>query len=348
MSSSAAPTGMLHGRRVPRPYPVRILGTGVHRPLRVVDSAELDTTYSRPSGTTLARSGVGSRRWAGPDETSSTMGAQALRAALSGARLEPGDLDAVIVASVCPEQPMPTNAVLILRELGLGHGRAEGFDVNASCLGFLTALEVASFGVTLGQWDRVGIVATELASKGLNHAEVECSALFGDGAGAAVVARARDGDGSRVLAMRFATWPEGAGFCRIDAGGTRWNTVTPPADPTAFLFTMDGQGVLKHAAARLPGFLEDLLGDLGMSLGQLDVVVPHQASGVGLRYLREKLGFPAHKVIDVLADHGNQVSASIPNALHEAVASGRLRRGGTALILGTAAGLTIGAAVVTY
>lgn len=331
-----------------RAYPARILGTGVHRPSRTVTSAELDTRYGREPGTTLARSGVASRRWADASETSSVMAARALASATRAAGLEPGDLDAVVVASVAPEQPMPTNAVLVLRELDLRGGRTEAFDVNASCLGFLSAFQIATLGVAAGRWDRVGVVATEVASKALDHTSVESSALFGDGAAAAVVGRTADGEGSAVRALRFGTWPEGADFCRIDAGGTRWNAVTPPPTDDAYLFRMDGPGVLRHAAARLPRFLADVLADAGTTAEEVDVVVPHQASGVGLRLLRERLGFPGERVVDILADHGNQVSASIPTALHEAVASGRLVRGGTALLLGTGAGLTIGAALVTY
>lgn len=337
------------GATVPRArtFPVRILGTGVHRPSTVITSADLDDRFGRPAGTTRARSGVTERRWAGPAETSSVMATAALRAAVSAAGLLPGDLDAVIVATVLPEQPMPTTAVLVLRELGLVGGRAEAFDLNASCLGFLSALQVATLGVAAGRWDRVGVVATEIASKGLDHTIVESSALFGDGAGAVVVGRSA-GDGSAVRALRFATWPEGADLCRLDAGGTRWNPVTPPPDPAAYLFAMDGRGVLQHAAAHVPGFLAEFLADSGVTAEDVDLVVPHQASGVGLRFLREKLGFPAARVVDILADHGNQVSASLPTALHEAVVSGRLARGDTALLLGTGAGLTVGAVLLTY
>lgn len=346
---TATPTGpRSRGPAESGTYPVRIAGTGAHVPSRVVTSADLDLAHGRPPGTTLERSGVGRRHWAGPDETSSTMAARALTAAVEAAGLAATDLDVVITASVVPEQPMPTTAVLVLGHLGLDRGRSQAFDVNASCLGFLTALEIATCGVAAGRWDRVGIVATEIASKGLDHSRVESSALFGDGAGAAVITRADPADASAVLALRFAAWPEGADFCRIEAGGTRWNVTTPPPDPSAYLFRMDGRGVLQHAAARLPAFIDAVLDDAGLAREDVDVVVPHQASGVGLRLLRERLGFPAHRVVDVLAERGNQVSASIPNALHTAVADGRLRRGDTALLLGTGAGLSIGAAVVRF
>jgi 3-oxoacyl-[acyl-carrier-protein] synthase-3 len=276
------------------------------------------------------------------------MATAALSSALAAARLSGPDLDAVIVASVVPEQPMPTTSVLVLRELGLNHRGPEAFDVNASCLGFLTAFEVATLGVAAGRWGTVGVVASDIASKGLNHADIESSSLFGDGAGAAVVTRAPEGSGSRVLAVRFETWSQGADLCEIRAGGARWNVVTPHPDPDAYFFRMDGAGVLKLAARSVPAFLRTVLSEAGCLLDEIDVVVPHQASHVALRFLRERLGVPEEKVVEVLATSGNQVSASLPSALHHAVASGRLRRGDTALLMGTGGGLTIGAAVIEF
>lgn len=276
------------------------------------------------------------------------MAAKALGAACDHARLPPGELDAVIVASVVPEQPMPTTGVLVLRELDLGRQGIETFDINASCLGFLTGLKLAVLGITARHWDTVGVVASEIASKGLNHADIESSALFGDGAGAAVVAASPAGAASEVLALRFRTWAQGAALCSIPAGGTRWNPVTPPPDPADYLFRMDGAGLLQLAARKLPRFLVEVLAEAGLELDDLDVVIPHQVSEVGLRYLRERLGVPTAKVTDVLATRGNQVSASLPTALDAAVSSGMLRRGDIALLLGTAAGLSAGAAVIRY
>ncbi|NNJ62264.1 MAG: 3-oxoacyl-ACP synthase [Dactylosporangium sp.] len=335
-----------------RSYPVRVLGTGAYLPRRKVMSTALDAEHGRPPGTAQARSGVRQRHWADASETSSRMAAAAVRDALTAAGLGPADLDAVIAASVVPEQPMPTNAVLTLRELGMdsrcGDG-VEGFDVNASCLGFLTAFELATLGIAAGRWDTVAVVATEIASKALNHRDVESSALFGDGAAAAILGRAPDGDADpQVLSLRFETWSDGADLCQVAGGGTRWNVVTPPPDPRAYLFAMDGLGIMKLAAGTLPAFLSKVLAQAGTTLADIDVIVPHQVSHLGLRYLRERLGAPAEKVVDLLETHGNQVSASLPTALHAAVASGRLRRGDTALLLGSAAGLSIGAAVLRF
>ncbi|PWD49805.1 ketoacyl-ACP synthase III [Serinibacter arcticus] len=312
----------------------------------MVTSPELDTAHGRAPGETLARSGVAERRWVDAGETSSMMAAAAVDRALAAAGLAPGDLDAVIVSAVAPEQPMPTTAVLVLDALGVDGGRCDAFDVNASCVGFLTGLRIAQDGLDAGRWDRVAVVATEIASKGLDHRHTEASALFGDGAGAAVLGRTAAGEGSAVLASRSAVWPEAAQACRIEAGGTRWNPMTPPDHPGAYLFQMDGAALLRQVARHLPGFLRDLEQRSGLDLAAVDVVVPHQASAVGLRYLRSFV--PGEAVVDVLADHGNQVSASLPSALDHAIRSGRLERGATVLLLGTGAGLTLAATALRY
>lgn len=325
--------------------PVRIVGTGVHEPSRLVTSVELDDTHGRQPGTTQQRSGVRSRRWAGVHETSSVMAASAVAAALDEAGLAADSLDAVIVAAVAPEQPMPTTAVLVLRELAVPGGRAEGFDVNSSCLGFLTGVQLAALGLAVGRWRTVAVVATEIASKGLDHCDVEASALFGDGAAAAVLmADPR----SAVLGLRFGHWPDFADDSAIVAGGTRWNVRTPPGDERDYLFAMNGPSLLRATARHLPGFLRALSAESGVGAAEIDLVVPHQASGVGIRLLCERVGIEPSMVVDILADHGNQVSASVPTALHHAVSTGRLARGDTALLLGSGAGLGLGAVLLRY
>ena len=350
-------------------WPVRIVSVGSHTPSRRVTSAELDAAHGRPPGLTFARSGVAARHWVGAGETSLGMVVGALRQTLDRAGWDADHLDALIVASVAPEQPMPTTAILAAARLGVTGGGLQAFDVNASCLGFLTALQQACFGIASGRWSRVAVAAVDIASKGLNHADLESSALFGDGAaavllegpppvpsvgrvgapaGGATGSDPLDQRASEILALRLTAYPSAAELCRIPAGGTRWNAITPPPDPSDYLFAMDGLGMMKLVAREMPGFLDGLLDEAGVRADQIDAVVPHQASGLGLRFLRERLPVRREAVVDILAEHGNQVSASMPTALAHAVASGRLRRGQLCLLIGTGAGLLFGGAVLRF
>ena len=330
-----------------RPRAVRIVGTSAVKGARRVTAQELDAAYGRVDGTTLARSGVSERWWVDETQTSSGLAADAVTAALAGAGWELTDLDALLVTAAVPEQPIPTTAILTLGHLGYAGGPLEAYDVNATCLSFLHGMDIATTKIAAGGWRRVAIVAVDLASKGLNHEDIESSALFGDGAAAVLLEAERSGQ-SAVLATRFETYPGGARLCEIPAGGTRSNVFLPPDDPADYAFRMDGMGVVRLAARHLPRFIDALLGDAGLTRGDLDVVVPHQTSGLGMRFLKSKLGFDPAAVVDIIDDHGNQVAASLPSALHAAITSGRLTRGGSALLIGTGAGLVIGGIVVRY
>lgn len=222
------------------------------------------------------------------------------------------------------EQPIPGTACLIQRRLGLGGSGIPAFDVNAICLSFLVALEVVSLGMAARRWRRALIVSADIASAGLDFDDPEASVIFGDGA-AAVAVEAGD-NGSAILGYRLETYGDGATLCQLEAGGTR---LRPEADLDAFLaggrFRMDGPGVFKATARRFPAFTAKLLETCGVAL-----------PGAGER------------VVDIFADHGNQIAASLPSALHAAIASGRLQRGDLALLVGTAAGVSLGGAVIRY
>jgi 3-oxoacyl-[acyl-carrier-protein] synthase III len=275
------------------------------------------------------------------------------------------------------DQAMPCNAALIHRELGLGASGVAAFDINASCLGFLAALDTLSWPLLAGRYRRVLIVAADIASCALDWTELGASAIFGDGAAAAVIGRERDPDATTpgILASAFATYSEGAHLCEIRAGGSRHHPSRSGQDvtsaaasdrasgtstisigatgrPVDYLtlaqFRMDGQAVFHLVARHLDEFVDALVRGAGLGRDDLTLVIPHQASHLGLRYLTRRLGFARDRVVNIYADHGNQVSASLPSALHAAIRGGRLRRGDTALLLGSGAGVSLGGIVLRY
>jgi 3-oxoacyl-[acyl-carrier-protein] synthase-3 len=328
-------------------WSVRILGTGSALPATAVSAGELDRRLQVAPGTCLARNGVATRYFANAAETTSAMSALAIERALAVAGLGPRDLDAILFSGVMSEQPMPSTAVLIHRRLA---GRAEGvtcFDINASCAGFLKGCETAATGIHSGLWRRVAVVAAEIASKGLDWADLDTCTLFGDGAAAAVLGAAGDGEDSRFLVSRSAMHSQGADFCVMEAGGSRFNVVTPPPEGTDYLFHMQGHRLLRLTQAHFPAFLDELL----KAAPEVSLVIPHQASAVGLAFLRRQLaerGTPPLPFLDILAERGNQVSASLPTALDFAIRSQRLRRGESALLVATGAGLTMSGLAIRY
>ncbi|CAD7715786.1 3-oxoacyl-[acyl-carrier-protein] synthase 3 [Xanthomonas hydrangeae] len=328
--------------------PLRILGTGRHVPATEVTSQQLDARWQLPAGTTFARSGVASRHYVGEGETASSMGAAAAIQALAGAGIEAGDIDCLISACSVMEQPIPCQAVLIQRALGLGDSGIPAFDVNATCLSFLVALDMAANALALGRYQRVLIVSSEVASGGLDVSAPATAGLFGDGAAAVIVGRSAPDEGSALLSSRLSSYGSGADLCRIRGGGTRYPRGEDSAPDAARTFSMDGRGAYRFAARYLPAFWEQLLREAGTTTDALRCFVPHQASGGGLDHVVQALGLRADQVIRILHATGNQVAASLPHALHHARIEQRLQRGDLFALLGTGAGLAIGGMVLRY
>ncbi|MDR2219952.1 MAG: hypothetical protein LBE24_05155 [Methylobacillus sp.] len=320
--------------------PIAIIATGKALPRVKLTSAELDVQLGKPAGWVQSKSGIEHRYHASADERQSTLAAQALRDALTRGDIDPDSIDLLLSASGVPEQALPCTAALVLEQAGLRAG-APGFDINATCLSFLTAFQVAASLLNTTAYRRIAIVASDLASRGINWDHTEASLIFGDGAAAVIVER---GDGTRgIEGYKLNTWPEGATYCEIRAGGTR-RTPRTGAEPSDFLFHMDGKRILRLGATAMDGLLADLFEETGLSFDDIDVVVPHQPSPLGMRYLTERVA--ADRLINIYPTHGNQVAASIPTALHEAFVTGRAQPGRRLMLVGTAGGVSVGAVIL--
>ncbi|MET3132700.1 3-oxoacyl-[acyl-carrier-protein] synthase-3 [Oxalobacteraceae bacterium GrIS 1.11] len=322
--------------------PVRLLSVGKALPSQLVTSDSLDVRFGRPAGYTFKKSGVRSRYFAAPEESQSELGAAALRDALRNASLKPEAIDLLISACGVAQQALPNTACFIAARAGLAPG-TPAFDVNASCLSFVAALRVGAALLAGGGYRRIAIVASDLASRGVDWDDPEASLIFGDGAAAVILEQGAAQQGIR--GFRLETFPEGRHFCEIRAGGTERNP-RAGAEPADYLFRMDGKAVFKLALKVMPSFLSGLMDEAGLDLAQLDLVVPHQASALGLAHAAKRLGVPESKIVKIYETHGNQVAASIPSALHEAVMSGRAKAGSRVMMMGTAAGLTLGALIL--
>lgn len=323
-----------------------IMGMGVALPARCVVSAEVDRLIGRPSGWTEQSFAISQRYWADPAETSSSLAAQASLDALEEAGIEPGALDVIVGACAVMEQPIPGTAALVQQRLGLGQSGIPAFDVNATCLSFLVALDLVLIGFAVGKWQCALIFSAEIASAALDFTQPEASAIFGDGAVAVVLSA--DG-AAQLLASRLATYGDGAGFCKLEAGGTR---LRPHDDLPEFLarsrFQMDGPGVFRATARPFPAFLESLLSAADAPAEAIATIVPHQASAAALEHLKRALPDGHARTIDIFRHHGNQIAASLPHALYHARRQGRLRPGTRSLMIGSSAGISLGGAVIQW
>lgn len=326
---------------------VKIAGLGAYLPERVVTSAELEAAYGLAPGWVERTTGIRERRRAS-GETSAAMAAAAARRALAAAGMAPGDLDLIVVAASGPQQAIPCTAALVQAELGAPDGASACLDLNATCLSFLFALQTVAHLVAAGSYRAALIVSSEIAGRTLNPNEPESAVLFGDAAAAAVVVRTPQGEPSAVVWEQFATHSSGAGLAAIRGGGTLHHPNDPATTAEMNTFTMNGTGIYKKAARLVGPFLEQFFARAGWAREEVDAVVPHQASGHGVALLTSRYGFRPAQVVSNLAERGNCVAASIPLALAEAVAAGRVRRGDRVVLVGTGAGLTVGAIALVF
>ncbi len=327
---------------------ISVLGTGHAVPTQLVTSEELDERLQLPPGTVQKAGGVSQRHFAALHENAAQFASSACHHAIEAAGISLTDIDYLIAASGTMDQGMPGNAALIHRQLGLSP-TIPALDINMNCLSFLAALDTMSWPITAGRYHHVMIVSSDIASCGLNWKTLEASAIFGDGAAAAIVGPASQGTPSRILSSSQMTLSQGAELCQIPAGGSRFHPsrIEQPFDPLT-LFQMDGKRVFKLASKYLPDFLNKLFQEAGVNQQQIDWVVPHQASHLALTHLAKRLGFAESRVINIFANFGNQIAASLPTALDIAIRDGRIQRGDKLLLLGTGAGLSLGGMVLEY
>jgi 3-oxoacyl-[acyl-carrier-protein] synthase-3 len=318
---------------------VKVASTGFYAPPRVETAAELAPRIGQTEEWIITRTGVRERRIA--DEPLEVMAAHAARAALQSDRAP----DLIINASSTPRQLVPDNSVFIQRELGFDG--IPSYSVHATCLSFVVAMYNAAALVSAGAYRRILVVSSEGASITRNMAQPESAALIGDGAAAVVLEPTPDDEASAIEGYRMMTWPKGADLTEVRGGGQRHYPNHAGTQPEDHLFSMDGPGIYRMARPRVHQVVRDLLGDLGLAVGDIDWVVPHQASGPGLELL-PRIGFSADRIVNIVGRFGNCVAASIPMALACLAASGRVRRGDRVLLLGTGAGLSVAGAVLRW
>ncbi len=328
------------------PQPLKIVGVGHYLPKRVVQSAEVEKLCNLEEGWIERKQGVRERRWV-EDETTCFMAAQAAIEAVADAGMEFTDIDLLMNASGTPEQLIPDTACLIQRELGLGVSGISCMSIHTTCLSFLSGLDVCSNLLATGRHKNILLVSADISSKNLNFKHPESSTLFGDLAAAAVLTRTPEGESSCVHAAHFETYGDGAVFTQVPGGGTRLNPISPETRKEDFYFQMDGPSVLKWTLKYAGQFLENLQPGLSQGLGDIDLVIPHQASKVALE-AHSIFGMEQDRIIKTIETTGNCIAASLPNALYEAIKQGRLARGDKALLMGTGAGLSLGGVILTY
>lgn len=325
---------------------VRIAGLGRYLPQNIVYSAELDKKLGFIDGSIEKKSGLISRHFASPHETTSYMGAKAALEAIAQAGIKPENIDLIIGACGAGEQPLPCTAALIQKQLGLEQSGIPCFDINSTCLSFLTALDTVSYLIDAGRYKCALIISSEIPSLALNWNDLDTCTIFGDGAAACVVEKSQSS--SQIISSYMETQSVGARYCHVEAGGTR----IPPSKPFDHekygLFYMEGKKVFKLASQLLIHTHDVVFKQALLTMNDIDWVIPHQASLLAMHHIQKRLGVPREKLVDIYSKSGNQMAASIPSALYCLNQSKKLIRGQFIYLLGTGAGVSSAGMILEY
>jgi 3-oxoacyl-[acyl-carrier-protein] synthase-3 len=324
--------------------PVSITGLGCYAPERVMTNAELAQMVQTSDEWIRERTGIRERRVAAPEEAMTDLALPAARRALVHAGVEPGDLDLVVVATVTPDTMFPTTSALLADLLGADNAAA--YDLLAGCTGFMYALAQGYAMVAAGLSDRALVVGGDVLSRIVDWSDRSTCVLFGDGAGAVVLERVQNGGGF----LGFELGADGGGgiHLTLPAGGSRLPATAETVEGKQHFVRMNGPEVYRFATRVLVSSAHAVLDECGLSVEDVDVYVPHQANLRIIDHASRLLRIPPERVVVNVDRYGNTSSGSIPLALADAAADGRLRPGELVLMTGMGAGLTWGSAVMEW
>jgi 3-oxoacyl-[acyl-carrier-protein] synthase-3 len=314
-----------------------IKGTGSALPARVMSNAEMAQHVDTSDEWIVERTGIRQRHIAGDGESTATLAAEACRQALAAAGTPASEIDLIVLATATPDHTFPASATQVQAMLGCKPGGV-AFDLAAVCSGFLYALATADSLLRTGMARKALVIGAEVFSKILDWEDRGTCVLFGDGAGAVVLAAeevAEDGPG--ILASRLHADGAHKDMLYVDGG--------PATTGTVGKLRMKGREVFRHAVVNLAEVLTEVLEDAGVSASDLDWVVPHQANARILDATARKLGLSPDKMVMTVDRHANTSAASVPLALDVAVRDGRIRPGDLVMFEAMGGGFTWGASL---
>lgn len=318
-----------------------IRSTGAYLPSKILTNADLEKMVDTTDEWIVQRSGIKQRHIAAEGETTADLAIAAGKMALERSGLKSSEIDGVIVATTTPDQTFPAVAVKVQAALGISPGLA--FDVQAVCTGFVYALATANNFITCGQAKRILVIGAEKMSSIVDWNDRTTCVLFADGAGAVILEASEESDdlsGAGIISTHLYANGSQAELLHTNGG--------PSSTGEAGHIIMQGREVFKYAVQYMSDVVMETLQKNGITGADLDWLVPHQANIRIIEATAKKLGMGMDKVVVTVERHGNTSAASIPLALHEAVADGRIQKGQLILLEAMGGGLTWGSALVRF
>jgi 3-oxoacyl-[acyl-carrier-protein] synthase-3 len=331
--------------RAARLRPVRIAGLSTYVPPKVLTNADLEKLVNTTDEWILQRTGIRERHIAEPGVATSDLAKEAAEGALREAGITADQLGFIVVGTTTPDMIFPSTACLLQTKIGAHH--AWGFDLGAACSGFTYSLTAAMQVVATGAHDYALAVGADVMSSIIDYTDRTTCVLFGDGAGAVVLAPAEDGDPHIIDFAHVIDGSGGAALC-MPAGGSMLPASHDTVDKRLHYVKQEGATVFKFAVKNTEEITRRLLTRNNLDPSQLDLFVSHQANRRIIEASAERLGLAPDKVIINLEMYGNTTAGTIPLALSDARRQGRLKKGDLVLLCSVGAGFTVGAVLLRW
>ncbi len=323
----------------------RIASLATYVPPRVLTNADLEKQIDTSDEWILKRTGIRERHIVDDGVASSDLAQAAAVCAIRRAGLTPDDIGFIVVATTTPDMFFPSTACLVQTKLGASN--AWGFDLGAACSGFTYALTTGAQMVATGAHEYVLVIGVDVMSSITDRKDRTTSVLFGDGAGAVVVSPATE-DGLGILDFAHEVDGSGGQALCMPAGGSLHPATHETVAQRLHYIRQDGPTVFKFAVRKTEEICRQVLDQNNLDVGDIDLLVSHQANRRIIRYAAERLGLDPSKVVVNIEWYGNTTAATIPLALADAVADGRLKKGARVLLTSVGAGFTVGAVLLRW
>ncbi len=325
------------------PRRAKITSVGCYVPPNTLTNADLEKSVSTTDDWIVTRTGIRTRHIAGPEEATSDLAVEAARTALGKAGVDASEIETIIVCTVTPDMFFPSTACLVQDRLGAKG--AWGFDLVAACSGLLYGLTTASQLIASGSQSKVLVIGADTMSRIVDYQDRATCVLFGDGAGAMLLEPVDEGEDAGLIDFEHEIDGSGGGYLYMPAGGSREPATHETIDKRAHYVHQDGRQVYRYAVNKMSEICNTLLERNGLTVDDVDLLIPHQANARIIGAVAERLGLPTEKAVINIGEYGNTTGGTIPLATNDALAQGRLKKGDLVLMAAVGAGLTAGGAL---
>ena len=323
-----------------------VAGTGAYLPEKILTNQDLEKSLDTSDAWITARTGIRERRIAAEGESASTMAAKAGKQALEAGGIGPEDVDMIIVATSSPDVLFPSTACFVQNELQAFGSAA--YDVSAVCSGFIFGLSIAEQYLKTGRYEHILLIGSEVNSRIVDWSDRATCILFGDGAGALLLNRVEQEKPLGILSTHIYSDGSLSDLICVPGGIGRTGINKQDIDGKKYSIKMSGNATFKVAVKRMTEVIQEALEFNGLSIEEVDLLIPHQANERIIRAVAERLKYPMEKVLMNIHKYGNTSAASIPIGINEAWRDGRIQPGETSVLGAVGAGLTWGSAVIKW